>query len=355
MPAAFTSFLLPALRLLGWGLTWAVAAGAMAWGVGALWYQNAQHPGVLWPALALWCTAWLVMALLAARHGRMLAVWLLGGALLLVLLLWWIRIAPQQERDWADDVAHITQLRQDPAAPDRVVLQDVRNFSWRSETDYTPRWETRPYDLRQLRSVDLAVSYWMGPAIAHTLVSFGFADGEQLVFSFEIRKEKGEAFDALAGFFKRYELALIAADERDILAVRTNVRGEQVHLYRVAMSQDAMRGLLLSYAQQAAQLHTQPRWYHTLTANCTTIVWDMAQRLVGGLPLDWRLLASGYLPEYLQAVHALTPGQPLSQLRSVGDITARAQQWQPPTGADDRAARIDFSRAIRSGMPPLVP
>lgn len=347
-----------ALRALAWAGSGLCALVTLLWGAGALWYQWALRPAWLWPGLALWALGWLVVAAWAGRSGRMGALWLGGALLMAVLLAWWASISPRDDRDWADDVAHITRIQEGATAgtiagADPVQLHHVRNFTWRSETDYTARWDTRRYDLAQLRSVDMAVSYWMGPAIAHTLVSFGFADGQQLVFSFEIRKEKGEAFDALAGFFKRYELALIAADERDILAVRTNVRGEQVFLYRVDMPQPAMRGLFRAYAAQAAALHTTPRWYHTLTANCTTIVWEMAQRLVGGLPLDWRLLASGYLPEYLQSVNGLTPGQSLDALRAAGDITARAQQWLPPAGADDAAASIDFSRAIRQGIPPL--
>lgn len=341
------------LRALGWSATGLCATLVLLWGCGALWYQWQPRPVLMWPLLALWSVCWLALTVFAWRSGRISLLWLGGALLLTVLLAWWSTLKPRDDRQWADDVARITRIASANSGSDTVELQDVRNFAWRSETDYTPRWENRRYDLNQLRSVDMAVSYWMGPAIAHTLVSFGFADGEQLAFSFEIRKEKGEAFDALAGFFKRYELALIAADERDILAVRTNVRGEQVSLYRVDMPQEAMRGLFRSYAEQAAQLHAEPRWYHTWTANCTTIVWDMAQRLVGGLPLDWRLLASGYLPEYLQSVNALTPGQPLEALRAAGDITPRAQQWQAPAGVDELAASIDFSRAIRQGIPPL--
>ena len=353
--AAATPWWLHVLRALGWAGSGLAALLALLWGAGALWYQWEARPALLWPLLALWGLAWLLVAVLAWRSSRLGLLWG-GGALLMALILaWWATITPRDDRAWADDVARITRIHSADSGSDIVELQDVRNFAWRSETDYTARWDHHRYDLNQLQSVDMAVSYWMGPAIAHTLVSFGFANGEHLVFSFEIRKEKGEAFDALAGFFKRYELALIAADERDILAVRTNARGEQVFLYRVDMAPAAMRALFLSYAEQAAALHTAPRWYHTLTANCTTIVWDMAQRLVGGLPLDWRLLASGYLPEYLQSVNGLTPGQSLEALRSAGDITPRAQQWQAPAGADDMAASIDFSRAIRAGIPPLTP
>ena len=353
--AAATPWWLQLLRALGWTGGGLAALLALLWGAGALWYQLESRPALLWPLLALWAVAWLGLGVLAWHSHRLGLLWGGGALLLAVVMVWWSSITPRADRAWADDVARITRIQSADSGSDIVALQDVRNFAWRSETDYTARWENRRYDLNQLRSVDMAVSYWMGPAIAHTLVSFGFANGEHLVFSFEIRKEKGEAFDALAGFFKRYELALIAADERDILAVRTNARGEQVFLYRVDMAPAAMRALFLSYAEQAAALHTAPRWYHTLTANCTTIVWDMAQRLVGGLPLDWRLLASGYLPEYLQSVGGLTPGQSLEALRAAGNITQRAQQWQAPAGADDHAASIDFSRAIRAGIPPLQP
>jgi hypothetical protein len=243
----------------------------------------------------------------------------------------------------------------------------VRNFDWRSDTDYTVRWESRTFDLKRLRSVDMAVSYWMGPAIAHTIVTFGFApelrqEGasevtayhdetaltpsnqpgyEYIAFSIEIRKERGESFSAIAGFFKQFELSLIAADERDILRVRTNVREEDMYLYRVVMPVEAMRSLFLAYVSTARELESTPRFYDTLTANCTTLVYEMARRIVKGLPLDWRLLASGYLPEYLARVGALTPGYSLEDLRRTGRITERAK-------AADKDPH--FSQAIRQGM-----
>jgi hypothetical protein len=313
-----------------------------AWGALAFHYQL---PG---PAVvrAVVCTLWALLGV-----ATVFGVWHAAGRGLLIcfavalglLLLWWLRIAPSDQRAWADDVARHLKGRVEGQV---LTLENVRNFDWRSDTDYTVRWETRRYNLTRLRSVDMVLSYWMGPAIAHTLVSFGFDDGrggrEQLAFSIEIRKERGEEFSALAGFFKRYELALVAADERDILRVRTNVRGEDVYLYRVAMEPAAMRALLLAYVDEADALARQPRFYDTLTANCTTIVYAMAQRMVGGLPMDWRLLASGYLPEYMQAVSALTPDVPLETLRSAGRITLRAQ-------AADQDAR--FSHAIRQTVP----
>jgi len=338
------------LRGGAWVLISVIAALCAAWGCMALLAQAPQEHHIAQALALVWGFAWLVLWGFGVLQRRMLPIWAGGLAFMLTLLAWWVTIAPQADRDWAPDVAYLVEIDSDPAHPDVVRLRNVRNFSWRSDTDITPRWETRSYDLSQLRSVDVGLSYWMGPAIAHTLVSFGFADGQHVVFSIEIRKERHEQFDPLAGFFKQYELALVAADERDILAVRTNVRGEQVHLYRVNLSPEDMRELFLAYARQASLLAFAPRWYDTLTANCTTIVWQLARRIDQALPVDWRLLASGYLPEYLRDMGALASMQPLELLRAQGHINPHAQSWQPPAGMDDAAASADFSRHIRQGM-----
>ncbi len=203
-------------------------------------------------------------------------------ALLLFLLIalgafatWWFLQKPSHNRQWADDVAHMLHA---DVNGDRVVLKNVRNFDWRTETDYSPRWETREYDLSQLQTADLVLSYWMGPAIAHTLVSFGFADGRYLTFSLEIRKEVGEQFSAWKGFFRQYEAILVAADEADIIKTRSNARGEDVYIYRLAIPPEQLRTLFLAYIEQANKLEKTPEFYNTLTSNCTTVVFDIAKR-----------------------------------------------------------------------------
>ena len=116
----------------------------------------------------------------------------------LVLALWWHTITPSHDRDWAPDVARLLHATRDG---DIVTLENVRNFEWRTRQDFDARWETRQYDLSELESADLIVSYWMGPTIAHTLVSFGFTDGRHLVFSVEVRRTRGQSFSAIGGFF----------------------------------------------------------------------------------------------------------------------------------------------------------
>lgn len=312
-----------------------LAASAL-WGGLALAYQA---PGGQWgraAAIAVWTALALGAAVALWRRvvWRRRAGWAYGVALVL-LLVWWQTLAPSNDRVWADDVA---RMLHGTVQGSTVTLENVRNFDWRSGNDYTVRWETRQYDLNTIESVDMALSYWAGPAIAHTLVSFGFADGRHLVFSVEIRKERGEQFSEIGGFFKQFELSVVAAEERDILFVRAGPRGESVYLYPVRMPREAMRELFLAYVDTANDLIDTPRFYHTVTANCTTLVYQMVRAIVPGLPLDYRILLSGYLPEYLYDQGGLDTSVPLETLRE------RASIGPLDSPGDDPVA---FSRRIR--------
>ena len=318
---------------------------AALWVAGLLAYQL-PGPGWLkgmmlvgWGAFAL-TTA---VAVGRARAGRWPGP--LFVAALVLCGVWWLLLSPRQDRVWADDVAQRLKVVEFDGS--KVVLDNVRNFTWRTDDDHDVHWERREYDLDQLRSADLVLSYWMGPMIAHTLVSFGFADGRQLVFSLEIRKERGESFSALGGFFRKFEMTLVAAEETDIVRVRSNVRGEDVYLYRLkGMTREQLKGLFVSYLGEARKLDAAPAFYNTLTSNCTTIVYELAKQIAPGLPLDYRLLASGYFAEYARDLGVLTPGVDFATLKARGRITDRARA----AGDDPR-----FSQLIRAGVPGIDP
>ena len=315
---------------------------AAIWGGLALYYQLPLPMPWLGIGLVLWAGVTVFALLRLWRHSvrQGLLIYLVLHA---VLLVWWNNLTPSNQHLWEDDVAQMTS---GSIEGDQVTLFNVRNFVWRSETDYSANWETRHYDLNKLQSVDMLTSHWGMDAIAHVLVSFGFTDGQFVTFSVEIRKKKGQQFSEVAGFFKQYELSILATDERDAIAVRPNVRGEETFLYRIDMPADIRRQLFLSYIEQANQLLEEPRFYNTVTANCTTLVFGMMQHISGGLPLDSRLLLTGYLPSYIDELDGLTTGFDLSQLRDAGRITERSKK------ASNSA---NYSQAIRQGVPGWQP
>jgi Domain of unknown function (DUF4105) len=326
------------LRFTATVLATLVVGGSAIWGACALWFQAQGGQTLKTLCVLLWAALSLAL-MIALWQGRTAPGLVTFAVAFGALLIWWQRIAPSNDRIWADDVAQMTTGTVDG---DRVTLRNVRNFDWRSNTDYTQRWETRHYDLGRLNSVDMIMSHWTGPAIAHMLISFGFDDGEHVVFSVEIRRERIEAFSEIGGFFKEFELSIIAADERDVIRVRTNVRGEDTYLYRVSMPVSAMRSLFLGYIDEANALVRTPRFYNTITVNCTTLVYRMMQGIVGYLPLSYRLIFSGYLPEYVYRVGGLDQRHSIKELRALGRISERAKE-------SDRSD--SFSADIRRGIP----
>ncbi|MBP0582686.1 DUF4105 domain-containing protein [Labrys sp. LIt4] len=315
-----------------------LAAALIAlWGTLALWYRLPLGETGRYAVPALWLIlAFLALAGLLAARWRLALPFVLAVA---ALLIWWSTIQPTGKGDWAPDVA-----RQFTASVEGSTarLTNVRDFEWRSNSDFTPRWDDRSYDLDTITGVDLFASYWAGPAIAHTMLSFGFADGRHLVFSVEVRRKQGEVYSAISGFFKQNELVVIAADERDVIRVRSNVRGEDVQLFRLRIGPVQARELFLYLVSEANALAAQPRFYNTATTNCTTVPFHLARKLDPGLPVDWRVLVSGYLPDYLHDIGALSHQVPLSELRQRGRIDARAK------AADNSP---DFSTLIRVDVP----
>lgn len=309
------------------------------WGACALWFQA--------PVRILLIAGWLIAALAAViglARGACVPLVVFVAAGVVMQAWWWLGIKPSNHRDWMPEVAEQTY---GDITGDLATIHNIRNFTWRSKTDYDARWETRTYDLDKLQSVDMALSYWGHPAIAHTMVTFGFSDGQYVVFSVEIRRKRGDQFSEIGGFFRQYELAVLASTETDSLRVRTNVRGEDSYLYRIHMPEGraAARSLFISYLNTANRLRERPRFYNTLTANCTTIIYQLAKKIVPGLPLDYRLVLSGYLPEYLYTLDALQGADSVAAYRQAGRYTQRARASTDP-------AR--FSQDIRVGVPGIT-
>src|SRR5258708_26216019 len=174
------------------------------------------------------------------------------------------------------------------------------------------------------------MSYW-GPAqIAYTTVNWEFDDGQHLAISIETRKEKGESYSALRGFFRQYELYYVLADERDLIGLRANYRGEEVYLYRLRVPASQARALLVDYLNTVDQLADHPQWYNALTQNCTTTIRGHVESIGAEGPFDWRLLAHWPLDHLLYVRSQINTALPLASLPSRSDITPRAKTPAPP-------------------------
>lgn len=316
-----------------------MVAASGIWGSLALLYAGPHTHGLdtgLAAAFALLSLLTLVTLCLRQWRWRGLAAHLV---LLGVLLVWWSGVEPSNDRDWQTDMSKLPYVTTEG---DLVKVHNIRNFDYRSEFDYTPAWYDKSLDLRKLEGVDLVAVYWMGPAIAHIFVSFAFAGGDHLAVSIEARKEKGEGYSTLKGFFRQYELYYVVADERDVIRLRTNYRKdppEDVYVYRFQGSLENGRKLLAEYINKINNLSKKPEFYNTLTTNCTTNIWFHSKVNPEHLPFSWKILASGYVPEYLYESGKLDTRIPFPELQRSAHVNPRAQ-------AADTA--LDFSRRIRT-------
>jgi hypothetical protein len=329
-------------RVAGLTLIGLLMLAVGAWEVLALQYwdhANAMLRNALAAAWALMALALVVGFALPRWRWRALIAFV---ALFAVLLTAWSTLKPSNDRDWEPENAVLAYATIDG---ERVTLHNIRNFDYRTQNDFTPAYYDRSFDLRQLDGVDLFSVYWMGPAIAHVFLSFGFTDGSHVAFSIETRREKGQAYSSIAGFFRQYALYFAVGDERDIVRVRTDYRHdppEHVYMYRLQGSPDTGRRLFLEYLQQINALKQHAEWYNTLTSNCTNSIWFLARLNPGHLPYSWKVLVSGYLPEYLYEQGRLDTSVPFPELQRRAYINPLAQ-------AADQAA--DFSQRIRAAQP----
>jgi hypothetical protein len=305
-----------------------------AWGALALWYRLPGPSAVKGAAAAAFGVSGVAATLLLAsrKRWRGLAAFAVIAA---AMLGWWTSIKPPATANFAPDVAR--QVSGDISG-DRLTLRGVRDFAWRSETDVDARWEERTYDIGGPMTLDLFLSFWDDSGIAHMIMSFGFADGRYLAWSMEVKRLSGSIYSPVASAFKENALVLIAADERDVIGVRTNLRGEDVRRYRLNLRQETIRSVLAEYVAQANDLAKHPRFYNSLTTNCTTAVVAMMRATGATVPLDWRLIVNGRLPEYAFDHDALEAGLTLEQANAKAPVSAKAKAY---------GAGVGFSVAIR--------
>lgn len=312
-----------------------VAVLMIAWSMAAIYYSNLPWH-FLRLAIAIVHPILCVVAFFAIRPFRKYVLILFADFAL--ILVWWILIPPSNDRNWQPDVAILPSAQIDG---NMITVHNIRNCDYRTETDFTVSHYDKTFDLSKLQGADLFISYWGPTLIAHTIMSFDFSDDQYLCISIETRKEVGEAYSAVKGFFKQFELTYIVGDECDLIRLRTNFRKETVYLYRLTAKPELVREVLLDYLKSVNYLSEHPEWYNALTENCTTAIRGHAKTYTHG-KMSWKILANGYLDTLLYERKAIDTNMPFEQIKQISSISDKALS----AGNSD-----DFSIIIREGLP----
>ena len=328
-------FLSKSLSWLIRGIWFVCRVLLITWAVLAIFYSNLPFTG-LRLALAISFAALAIWLLWKARrpHASLLFIGLFLG-----VVAWWAFIPPSHDRPWRPEVAVMPRAT---INGDRVHITGVRNFEYRSLSDFTPHYEERDLQLSHLTGLDFFVSYWSEGPVGHTFLSFIFDNAPPLSISIETRPEVGEGFDPIASLFKQFELIYVVGDEHDIVRVRTNYRKETVYLYHLNSTPDAVRRLFMIYLNRINELADRPEFYHLLSNSCTINIIRYANAAGRAGRFDIRHLLNGLIDSYLYHSGRVNTTLDFDELRRRSLINGVAE-------AADNAP--DFSERIRASLP----
>jgi hypothetical protein len=205
-------------------------------------------------------------------------------------------LVPTNRRDWAPELAVLARA---DFVGHQVTVHNIRDCHWRTATDFTLAYYDKTFDLDRIRSVDfIVVPFNEMPSLGHTMLSFGFDDGEQVAVSVETRHERDDEFSSIKGFFRQYELMYVVASERDVIQRRVDCDLTDVFLYRSTATRQQARKLFVNVMRRVDKLSKEPEFYNTLVNNCTTNIRNEINQLQPGrIPYDFRVLLPGYSDE----------------------------------------------------------
>ena len=306
------SFLKIISPLLRWSL---IALSRMSvlmffiWSAGALYYLN-YIPWIFRLVLVIGyvggCMFIIYQGWKKRSHGSASPRYYLNRAIAMVaatipvVYLLTLGIQATNDRHWAEDQA---QLPEFILQGDRVTINNFRNATYRSESDFDVSYETRRFDLSDVVDVWFIVQRFTAiEGLAHTFISFGVqpADGSDKQYfsvSVEIRREKDETYSPWRGLFRNYELNYVVGDERDMIGVRTVHRpGDRVYLFKTNSTPEQAQDMLRDVIARTTELRENPEFYNTFLNNCTNAIVFHSHKVTPE-PVNWldpRVIFPGY-------------------------------------------------------------
>ena len=236
------------------------------------------------------------------------------------------RLQPSNDRDWSPEQRSMPFADVDGSV---YALRNIRNCRYLSVDDYVVEYYDRQIELSQIQSVDfIVVPFKKAPALAHTMLSFGLDDGTYLVVSVEVRKEKDEKYNVLAGLTRKFELIYVLGDERDLIGVRARHYESDVFVYPSTARPEQAQKLFAEIVERMNLLVADPEFYNSVTNNCTTNLKDHVNRLAPEkIRWDWKVLLPGYSAKHAYDAGLLDNRIPFKDLESMAYVNDLVEKY----------------------------
>ena len=252
-----------------------------------------------------------------------------AGVVVSSLFIRYLMLKPSNDRSWVNDNDKLANADYEG---DFVTIKNIRDFNWRSTRDYDERWIEKKFNLNEVTKIWFILEYFdpKKRQMAHTILGFEFKDGSRICCSIEVRRERGEKYHPIRGFFKQYELIYVWATERDVIGVRTRCRRKSVtHLFEaIVLGPGNERRMLESYLNRTNKLFNSPEWYNTITNTCTTnIVNHVNEVYPGRVPRVIAILLPGLSPNILYKNNLVKIDTSIENTLEKSIIDDKAKNW----------------------------
>jgi hypothetical protein len=335
------------LRICAAALVHALLVLALLWASLSLHFSDLLPPTYRWIfAIVFFLFGIWALWLSSSRNSK-----LMFAVAFAVVLAMWTSIRPSHDREWRAEVAVMPRAL---IEGDRVLISGVRNFMYTTTDAFTPRHENREVHISHLTGIDLYVSYWMPGPVAHTFVSFVFDNAPPLSISIEARPEADEGYSPLGSLFKEFELIYVVGDERDLVRVRSNFRGEEVFLYRIRGSPEVARRLFVLYLDRINDLADRPEFYHLLSNSCTVNIVRYASAAYNPLAFDIRHYLNGWFDRFLYQSDRVDTSMPFAQLRERAHINDLAREAAHDSSFSERIRQRLSTQTTPSEVPRAI-
>jgi len=247
------------------------------------------------------------------RMGRKLKVLLLVPlVVLLAVVLQAAAQRPSLDRGWDDDVRVLAGV--ELLADGTVRLTDIRDWRYRGDSIVSRAYFDAGFDPADL------VDVWMYEQIldrrgliAHTFLVFEFDSSygptRWLGLSVETRRERGETYSLVGGVLRAFEVTHIWATEQDLVTRRVQHLDYPLTRYRLLLSAEQRARIFRRFAEETRELAIEPRWYNTVTRNCTSsLIRYVNEGRPGALPWDHSWILTGRVDDYLARLGYLDRG-----------------------------------------------
>jgi hypothetical protein len=248
----------------------------------------------------------------------------LFGSLTLVALVLFIGFIllkePKVDGDWLPEQARTATT---DSIGESITIRNVRDWTYDETGPLSTAWTDVTVDPSAItRAWFLIEPFSKLEAIGHTFLSFELEDGTVLSFSVEAKRDQGEEYSALKGQFRAYELSYQWGTERDFVTRRLIYLDHPLRLYPLELSSESAEALFRSLAEETDALAREPRFYNTLTANCTNVLATIVNHYYPGtLPYDISWNLTGYADRYLMEEELIKAEGDIASTQAAHDLT----------------------------------